>query len=276
MLETVLLQLIVEPRWSAIYQKLLGILAGVLNLRDGGARIVSVPDDYNWVSVWLSPPRWEHYLDYCGREHDLALVLYEWNLELSYSMMHDIAHIEVAIRNIYDQTLSEHWQGEKHWLFDPKSPVVSELWRTRDKRSLNLNERNLISINEARKRINKRSPSPGQIIAELPFGFWRHLTDAAHEKTLWIPYLSRAFPKRTSRKKVESSLKLINMVRNRASHHEPLFTSYRQDEVIQAHKNILQLARLLLPPLENYIRQKTTIRQVLERKPKPRPLIVQR
>ena len=58
----------------------------------------------NWVQAWLSPGRWQRYLDHCGDDADQALELYEWNVSLSGAVMHDVAHIEVAIRNVYDQT----------------------------------------------------------------------------------------------------------------------------------------------------------------------------
>lgn len=113
------------------------------------------------------------------------------------------------------------------WLFDPDSPVYTELWRTRRGKRIDLNARNRASIREAMAHTHNKHPSAGQVIAELPFRSWRYLTDAAHEKTLWVTYLNRAFPKGTDRRHIERSLAIVNKVRNRASHHEPLFTPQR-------------------------------------------------
>ena len=53
------------------------------------------PND--WIQAWLSPERWQRYLAHCGGDTEKALALYEWNTSLSGAVMHDIAHIEVAI-----------------------------------------------------------------------------------------------------------------------------------------------------------------------------------
>lgn len=222
----------------------------------------------DWVETWLSAPRWRSYQTACFQDSQLALEVYEWNLSLSHAVMHDIAHIEVGVRNIYDQTLRGYWEGEQHWLFDSTSPVNAELWRTRRGRQIDLNARNRASIREAMMHTRSKYPSAGQVIAELPFGFWRHLTDAAHEKTLWVPYLNRVFPKGTDRKTVERALTLVNTVRNRASHHEPLFTPQRSVELTEASAAIIHLADALLPSLGDYIRRTSTLSDVLEQDPR--------
>lgn len=220
-----------------------------------------------WVQVWLSPARWRRYLDYCDGDAAKALELYEWNISLSGAVMHDIAHIEVAIRNVYDQTMTSRWHGDDHWLFDAASPVNDPLLRRRSGRNLDLNARNRVSINDAISRVPSSAPTSGQVIAELPFGFWRHLTDAAHEKVLWIPNLSWAFPKRVDRKEVERKLTLINSVRNRASHHEQVFDPRRQAEVVRAQTAIVEVAAMLLPELATHITATSTMSEVIERNP---------
>ncbi|WP_277035333.1 Abi family protein [Propionimicrobium lymphophilum] len=220
-----------------------------------------------WVQTWLSTPRWNSYLAAANDDATLALDLYEWNLHLAQAIMHDISHIEVGVRNIYDHTLTTYWRGETHWLFDSNSPVVVPLIRSKRGHHIDLNARNRISIAEATRRIRCENPAPGQVIAELPFGFWRHLTDAAHEKTLWVPYLNHAFPKGTDRKLVERRLALMNVVRNRASHHEPLFTPARRKELVKATEAIIDLATLLLPELANHIQHTSTVKETLNNQP---------
>lgn len=219
--------------------------------------------DNDWIESWLSTPRWERYLEASGSDSRRALELYEWNLQLASAIMHDIAHIEVAVRNIYDHTIVSSFRGDTHWLLDNNSPVIKPLFRTRKGKTIDLNIRNRTSIHDAKQRICSQHPTPGQIIAELPFGFWRHLTDAAHEKTLGVPYLNRAFPKGTSRKQVEYWLTLINRVRKRASHHEPLFTPARQDELIKAQHYTIAIAHILLPELADHIQSTSTLNCVL-------------
>lgn len=117
--------------------------------------------DHNWVPTWLSAPRWESYLRASGYDEHKALELYEWNLRLANAIMHDIAHIEVAVRNVYDTTISSSFKGQQHWLFDPDSPVIQPLQRTRRGKSVDLNARNRTSIQDATRRIRSDHPTPG-------------------------------------------------------------------------------------------------------------------
>lgn len=222
---------------------------------------------HEWIISWQSEPRWQRYLKAGHGNTEHALKLYEWNLYLASSVMHDIAHFEVAIRNRYDQILSEKWDGQYHWLFDPNSPINKPLIRKRKGKEYDINSLNRSNINSIKRRIHHKDLDPGRIIAELPFGFWRHLTDAAHEKSLWVCYLKYAFPKGTSRKWIEESMQLINIVRNRASHHEPLFTPRRLDELTRSHAAILHLAELISNPLASYIRLTSPVNLILERMP---------
>ncbi|WP_307303500.1 hypothetical protein [Corynebacterium lowii] len=203
-----------------------------------------------------------------GYSVQAGLELYEWNLQLASAVMHDVAHIEISVRNVYDQKISAAWDGKLHWLFDSSSPVIAPLIRARRRGgNVDLNARNRASIADARNRVRAKYPDPGQVIAELPFGFWRNLTDAAHEKSLWIPFLHHAFPQGTDRRAVEYALRKVNIVRNRASHHEPFFTLKQQNVLLNAQRNIVNLARMLLPPLADYIIATSTVEQVLAQTP---------
>lgn len=223
----------------------------------------------DWITLWLSSPRWNIYLSAANNNPAQALKFYEWNLGLASAIMHDIAHIEVGLRNVYNQTITARFDTATHWLFDPDSPVRTPLLRKRHGKTRDLNHRNRESIDEARRRIRSLNPSPGQVIAELSFGFWRHLTNTAHEKTLWVPYLNHAFPRGTSRKNIERSLQLINEVRNRASHHEPLFTPARRCELLATHNAIIDIARMLIPELAKYIEATSTLHDTLQHQPHP-------
>lgn len=221
----------------------------------------------SWVEDWLSKPRFERFLLEANRDRQQALALYEWNLQLGAAVMRDIAHVEVAVRNAYDDTMSRQWQGASHWLFDPESPVLKPLWRTRHGRRSDLNARNRATVADAIRRCGGETAVPGAVIAELSFGFWRHCTDAAHEKALWVPFLHRAWPKKTSRAALERSLTLINTVRNRASHHEPLFGSRAGRDLTTAHHEVLRVSSLLSPELANYIRATSAVQATLASRP---------
>lgn len=220
-----------------------------------------------WIEKWLSTPRLARYLLETGGDQQRALNLYEWNLQLGAALMRDIAHVEVAVRNAYDSVMTARWRGSQHWLFDPTSPVLAPLWRTRRNHRADLNSRNRAAVDDAIRRCGGGAATPGEVIAELSFGFWRHCTDAAHEKTLWVPYLHRAWPGKTSRAALERSLTTINNARNRASHHEPLFGARPGNDLTAAHREIQRLSTMLIPELGNYIRNTTTVPTILANRP---------
>lgn len=217
-----------------------------------------------WIYEWLSEPRWSRYLHACNGDPERALELYEANTRVAGAVMHDIAHIEVAIRNAFDRMLTASCEGEEHWLFNKRSPVRIPLLGKRNGEDQDLNERNRQKISEAKGRLKGKTVHPGQVVAELSFGFWTHLTDSGHEKSLWVPYLHKAFPKSTGRKQIWNALKRINDVRNRASHHEPLFTQRRKRDVLSAQQELLELADLLEPRLAEHIKKTSSVAKCLK------------
>ena len=46
--------------------------------------------------------RYAVYLAAVGGDRQLGLDLYEWNAVVSAAFLHDLAHLEVALRNAYD------------------------------------------------------------------------------------------------------------------------------------------------------------------------------
>lgn len=212
----------------------------------------------DWYEMWLSVPRLQRYLNEADGDPDLAVTVYEWNLQLSAALTRDVAHLEIALRNAYDRVMRSVWHGPGHWLLDSTSPVTTPLLRTRGGKTTDLNSGNRRSVNEAVRRCRRTEVTPDAVITELPFGFWRHCTDAAHEKTLWVPYLHRAWARGTDRTGIDRALSTINTARNRAAHHEPLFTPGRFS-ASAVHTDIIDVLQLLLPPLAEYVRDTSTV-----------------
>ncbi|NMM92931.1 Abi family protein [Bifidobacterium oedipodis] len=204
--------------------------------------------DKTWVYDWLSIPRFRTYLDASGNNMSRALRLYEWNIDLGQVLMKDIAFFEVALRNAYDRAISSHWEGSESWLFDGSSPVnIPILRRSSSGKMFDANALNRASIHSAASSYKELS-QPGKIIANLSFGFWAHLTDKAHERALWIPYLHHAWPVGTNRADLNAKIKLINECRNRIAHHEPLFHYVRQAASPTAiDRSVISLFHQLLP-----------------------------
>lgn len=225
--------------------------------------MVATPAPGPWVERWLSRPRFDVYLNACVGDRDRALRLYQWNAQLSAAWMHDLGHLEVAIRNAYDEAITSTRPGASaHWLDDPVGPVRATLLRTRRNRRIDINRRPRELAEEARRRCGPSAP-PGKVIAELGFGFWRYLTSSAHEKILWVPHLYRAFPAGTNRVDVDRLVGDLHELRNRAAHLEPVLAIPHSDRVA----DLLRLAELLMPELANYIRATTQVPNLIARRP---------
>ena len=100
----------------------------------------------------------------------------------------------------------------------------------------------------------------GKVVAELTFGFWRYLSSAAHEKSLWVPHLHRAFARRTRRHDdVDRPVADLNRLRNRAAHHEHLLTV----DLRQAHRTGVALADRIDPDLGAHLRRTAALPSIV-------------
>lgn len=91
--------------------------------------------------------------------------------------------------------------------------------------------------------------TPGKVMAELSFGFWRHLTAASHEKSVWVPYLHHAYPAKTNRADVDKTIGNLNAVRNRIAHHEPIFDRVNApgQEPARVHADLMRVLGMIAP-----------------------------
>lgn len=227
-----------------------------------------------WIEAWLGAPRFQKYLDACAGDRLRALALYEWNVSLGQALMHDISHFEIALRNAYNSVFEQFWQGTEHWLLDPDSPAVVPIWRIkRDrsglKRGTDVNYLNRRAVDNAIRACGGVHATPGKVMAELSFGFWRHLTSAAHEKTVWVPYLHHAYPPKTDRAVVDKIVGNINSVRNRIAHHEPLFDRARtpEQEPARVHGGLIRVLSLIAPEVATHLEPTSTFAAVLAQRP---------
>ncbi|MCV6990842.1 hypothetical protein H7I87_22345 [Mycobacterium timonense] len=227
-----------------------------------------------WIDSWLSAPRFHKYVTLCGNDRGRALAVYEWNVALGQALMRDIAHFEVALRNAYDAAFTAKWAGTDHWLLSPSSPVVMPIWRIKAnrsglKRGTDVNYVNRKAVDSAIHKCGGVSATAGKVIAELNFGFWRSLTTASHEKSIWVPYVHFAYPKGTSRSAVDSDLRDINVVRNRIAHREPIFDRHHNptQEPRQIHATVVQLMQMFSSDAANHVSSTSTVMSVLAQRP---------
>lgn len=164
------------------------------------------------VTQALSPERLAPYLRAASDDFIQAVRLYEWNLAVSGAFFEVLGILEVVLRNaLGEQLVAHHGTLPGQWYDDPRGVLSVQA---------------AADIVAARRRVAKlrREESPGRVIAELNFGFWRFLLAKRYEATLWTGSLRHAFPnlQPQSRAVVYGSLEALHTLRNRIAHHEPI------------------------------------------------------
>jgi hypothetical protein len=158
----------------------------------------------------LSAPRLKPYLYVAASDFDAAMALYEWNVAVSGAFFESVGALEVGLRNAMHAQL-DSWHKRQgltgEWYDDPNGVFNS------DTRS---------AIRQTRNRIASRAQheTPGKVVSELMFGFWRFLLAGSYQASLWVPCLQHAFPAGTARKDVEDRVAQVHELRNRIAHHE--------------------------------------------------------
>lgn len=218
----------------------------------------SWPEPGPWVQRWLSVPRLSTYAHAADGDLGRALALYQWNSRITAALLCDIGHVEIAVRNNYDRTVSAQWRGAQHWLLDQDSPVNAPLIR----RHRDVNARTRAVIREAQNRAGK-GPPVGKVIAELPLGFWRYMTVVAREKTLWVPYLHHAYPDGTDRAWVHDIITETTNLRNRAAHHETLIKL----PLDRHYQQLLAFAGMLGHEFHDFLQVTSTVPRLLQSRP---------
>lgn len=218
-----------------------------------------------WIEQWLSSERFALYVRKSGGDRTRALALYEWNAKLSATFLHNLNHFEVALRNAYDtQLVGATVAGDKHWtdratarrLFPEHLRIDPGTGKVKDANRVPINK-----IGQARRAAGEH-PSPGKIVAELMFGFWTYMTSDIHEKTLWVPYLHKAFPPNTNRAKIHHTLGDLREFRNRVAHHEPIL-----DAPEARRRQLVFAMRLIRPEALDHFTAHSDVSAVLAQRP---------
>lgn len=226
--------------------------------------------EYEWIDTWLGAPRFQRYVEQCEGNRGQALKLYEWNSLAGQMLMRDISHFEIALRNGYDKEISSSWEGEHHWLLDPHSPAITPVWRVREKngvkRGQDVNQRNRKQVDDAISKCGNAKATAGQVMAELSFGFWRQFTTKAMEKTLWVPYINKCFPRHTQRSEVDKTIESVNSLRNRIAHNEPIYKRNGPDPFV-IHSLMFGLLHDLSPEACKHAEETSGVQEIKNAKP---------
>lgn len=198
----------------------------------------------------ISQPRLDRYIAAVGNDLDAALDLYEWNILASGAFFESIGALEIALRNAMHERLVL-WCASNagEWYDDPKSAF---------------NERTKQDIRVARERVKSKGAeeTPGRVVAELNFGFWRYLLTGSYQQDLWVPCLQHVFTG-AKRQEIEARVANIHELRNRIAHHEAIFAR----DLSFDYDYLIEVAEHLHPRLAWWVDTRSRVSEVLRARP---------
>ena len=188
---------------------------------------------YEWVSLVLLP--------YYGMQFNAAL------------FYPTLQVLEVCLRNRIYSALASFYAKRAKTITLSGAPEEWYLWMPENQKTrLSIKS----AISSARHDIKKRGIIPGDIICRLTFGDWVSILDEHPHTTdplfFWNYVYKDIFPNTTKSKKgtILSEIKWAKSIRNRLSHHEPLWTSSdictlteAKNTLIAKHTRLLEIIR---------------------------------
>ena len=169
----------------------------------------------------ISPERMHRYVLACGNDTRRAMTLYRYNLKLSQEMFTLISCFEVSLRNRIDREMQVNFGAD--WLRDFILP------RGRFDTDPRVDGTRKIIKKAYEGLIRTNNYSHTKLLAEMEFGVWKFMYNNVQYR-LSNRCLLDVFPnKPTSTAQwqydntfVFGELDVINHVRNRIAHHEPI------------------------------------------------------
>ena len=209
------------------------------------------------VIATISPERFSSYLKAAGFDQAVAFELYVWNSHMGEAFYTPLQATEIALRNRIDACLQVAF-GEEWWRSEAFLSLIAA-----DKRR---------AIRTVEKRVVKRQLPLviPQIVAGLSFGFWIEVLKPHFETASWNSAFSLIFPYLPGGESRETLLERVTIIvelRNRISHHEPIF----KRDLSKDFATVMTLLKWICPSTHEWIKPHCRVPTVLRQKPKPRP-----
>lgn len=206
----------------------------------------------NFLIKKISKERWATYEKLSKNSRVGAEELYKRNLVYSKELYVILAGLEVLIRNNFHEKLSLHFKRDD-WLSEDIDQKFFGF----------IHQRQLKKAIKDLTKNKKNGYIIPDLIAELNFGFWIHLTNAPYEQKFWIPALRHCFPHKLGapiRSDVESRLKQSLKLRNKIAHLEPIIKN--EFQLIQAYQNAYDLMSWICPKTADWFNDISNFREV--------------
>jgi hypothetical protein len=203
----------------------------------------------------LSIERLGGYLEATAGDLDAAIALYEWNCAISAALFEVLGDVEVIVRNaLHDSLTAWHARSrlEGEWYENAHGLLAAQ---------------GVLDIAHAMLRLQRRRKpvSPGAVVAELNFGFWRYLLTKKYSSTLWPVVGREAFPEMNHQqpRSLWSRMARLHDLRNRIAHHEPIHWRHVDRDLTDC----MMVIRAVCPEVEAWSRGRARVLQVLALRP---------
>lgn len=210
----------------------------------------------------FGPARLAHYVTEFRGDVDRAADLYVWNISISAEMWRALAMFEVAFRNAIDRALSarhDRLGRPGHWIFDDAREIG------RDANGPSRHRQPFVDVALAKERVrrNHKSLDAGQVVSELPFGFWHQMV-SRRQLALW-PDIASAFGYAPDRRQstVQDPIRRIREIRNRIGHHHRVWSH----AVGPCYEDLLAVAGYIDPDLGSFIDAHCAVTTVIALRP---------
>ncbi|BEN33192.1 TPA: Abi family protein [Serratia marcescens] len=196
-----------------------------------------------------------------GATPEECLGIYLWNKQLAGAFLPALQVIEVSLRNAicgakqdFEEDEVERLHPQPTWA--QRKGNIDDKWFVTVMTQAN-NIKSYRAIAAAKSQLNNdgKPHTTENLISKLTLGFWVSLVDKKYDRThanycnylsLWPDLTTRVFPhankngKALTINRIGSDLRDINTLRNRISHHEPL---WRSDKTYSVEQAINKVAR---------------------------------
>lgn len=177
----------------------------------------------------LSDQRLDAYRIQTSQDELDLLARYAWNMDLGSSLYIPLQILEVVLRNTLHSALTQHYRGNERWYQLNHAFQNQKTWDKAQEATRQVAKVTSLSSAEAL----------GRVIAQLDFGFWTTLLTSQYGRPksasrnwtpLWPRLVPIAFPNfpnpsNTGRDRAILAERFDNIrqLRNRVSHHEPIW-----------------------------------------------------
>lgn len=207
------------------------------------------------------------------------LARYAWNMALGAALYSPLQILEVALRNSLHDALTLHYNNPRWYENKYAFRIRSDQDTT------------WVKIRSAVSAVQLVTPlaapdAPGRVIAELDFGFWttlltRRYASPASVRQKWspiwpallplaFPYFPNATGTKRDRETIAKRFGSIRQLRNRVSHHEPIWKGHtdpntqKRTPLIEHYDGILEALGWIHPDAVHFATALSTFPSVYE------------